>query len=80
MDAEKELFERGKQVLGKDAGGLVARLRKSKGGSIELARAAIEQAATKQDPREYIGRILRGPAAPGKPLSPFGTEYPDGIN
>ena len=78
-DAEKELFERGKEVLGKGAGGLVARLRKSKSGSIELTRAAIEQAATKQNPREYIGRILSGPAPPGKVLSPFGTEYPDGI-
>jgi len=79
VDAERELFDRGKEVLGKDAGGLVARLRKSKSGSIELARAAIEQAATKQNPREYIGRILSGAAPPGKVLSPFGTEYPDGI-
>jgi hypothetical protein len=27
---------------------------------VELARAAIETAATKQDPREYIGAIVRG--------------------
>jgi hypothetical protein len=52
VDAEKELFARGKEVLGKDAGGLVVRLRKSKGGSIELARAAIELAPTKENPRE----------------------------
>lgn len=57
---EAELYERGKAVLGNNAGGLIARLLKSKGGSIAEARAAIEVASTKQDPREYIGAILRG--------------------
>jgi uncharacterized protein YdaU (DUF1376 family) len=75
---EAELFERGKKVLGKDAGGLIAKLLKSK-KEVPLARAAIEMAATKQNPREYIGRVLAGPATPERPLSPFGTKYPDGI-
>lgn len=76
---ESELFDRGKKVLGAGAGGLIASLLKSKGKSVPLARAAIEQAATKQNPREYIGRIIRGPPQAQKVLSPFGTEYPDGI-
>jgi hypothetical protein len=59
---EADLYERGKAVLGNNAGGLIARLLKSKKGSIALARAAIEQASTKQDPREYIGAVIRGPA------------------
>ena len=59
---EAELYERGKAVLGNNAGGLIARLLKSKKGSVALARAAIEQASTKQDPREYIGAVIRGPA------------------
>ncbi len=75
---EAELFNRGKKVLGKDAGGLIAKLLKSK-KEVPLARAAIEMAATKQNPREYIGRILVGPAIAERPLSPFGTKYPDGI-
>lgn len=58
---EAELFERGKAVLGNNSGGLIARLLKSRNGSIPLARAAIDIASTKQDPREYIGRIIAGP-------------------
>lgn len=60
---EKALFDRGKAILGQSSGSLIARLLKSKKGSIPLARAAIEQASTKQDAREYIGRIINGPAA-----------------
>lgn len=61
-DPERELFERGKAVLGPDAGGLIAKVRKAKNGSIPLARAVIETASTKQNPREYVGAILRGAA------------------
>lgn len=60
---EADLFRRGKQVLGKSAGGLISQLVKAKGG-VPLARAAIETAATKQDPREYIGAIIRGKDPP----------------
>lgn len=59
---EKELYDRGKQVLGEKAGGLIKSLLKAKGGDIALARAAIETASTKSNPREYIGAIARGPA------------------
>lgn len=61
---ESELFRRGKDLLGPNAGGLIANLLKAKGGSIPLARAAIETAATKQDGREYIGAIIRGKDPP----------------
>jgi hypothetical protein len=57
---DAELFRRGKQVLGKNAGGLIAELLRAKAGSIPLARSAIEMASTKHDPREYIGAIIRG--------------------
>jgi uncharacterized protein YdaU (DUF1376 family) len=57
---EKELFEKGKTVLGRASGGLIRNLLKAKAGNVALARAAIEQASTKHDPREYIGRIVRG--------------------
>jgi hypothetical protein len=56
---EAGYFRRGKEVLGQNAGGLLARLRDHK-GSIALARAAVEQASTKENPREYVGRILAG--------------------
>ncbi len=56
---EKELFQRGRAVLGKQAGGLIKKLLAAKGGDVALARAAIEVASTKGNPAEYIGGILR---------------------
>jgi hypothetical protein len=64
-EGERQLFERGKAVLGGNAGGFVARLLKAKGGNIALAMAAIETSSTKQNPREYVGAVIsRGSAAP----------------
>jgi hypothetical protein len=60
VDPQAELFERAKAVLGQDAGGLIAKLLKAKNGIVPHARAVIEQASTKQDPREYVGRVIRG--------------------
>lgn len=54
------LFERGVEVLGEGSRGLIAKLKKVKGGSVGEARAAIEMASTKVNPREYIGRIVNG--------------------
>lgn len=58
---EREYFVRGREVLGKGAGGLIGKLLKAKGGNVALARAAIEQASQKQNPTEYIAAICRGP-------------------
>lgn len=57
-DGEKDLFLRGRQVLGDKAGGLIKKLLVAK-KSVELARAVIEQAATKGSPREWVGAVLR---------------------
>lgn len=59
---DADYYRRGKEVCGPASGGLLAKLLKFKKGSVPLARAAVEQAATKSGPREYIGRILAGPA------------------
>jgi hypothetical protein len=64
-DLEKSYFDRGKVVLGKNAGGLLANLLKAKENNVALARAAVEQASTKSDPREYIGGIIRKPGGAG---------------
>lgn len=56
---EADYFRRGKQLLGPSAGGLLVKLKTAK-GSIPLARAALEMAATKQSAREYLGRIIAG--------------------
>jgi Protein of unknown function (DUF1376) len=60
---EADLFHRGKAILGDSAGGLIKNLIKAKAGSIALARAAIETASTKQDPREYIAACIHGSEA-----------------
>ena len=56
---EADLFRRGREILGKEAGGLLKKLIKAKDGNLALARAAIEIAVTKNDPREYIGGVIR---------------------
>jgi hypothetical protein len=61
------LFRKGKEVLGKQAGGLISQLLTAKQKNVAHARAAIEQASTKSDPREYIGAVIRGPKASGEP-------------
>jgi len=67
---EADLFDRGKKILGKDAGGLIAKVLKAKAGNIPLARAAIETAATKSNPREYVGAIIRGADPPERTVDP----------
>jgi biotin operon repressor len=57
---ERELFDVGKQVCGKSAGGLIAELLKAKDGVVPHARAVIEYARTKHDPREYVARVVHG--------------------
>lgn len=65
--AEREYFARGREVLGKGAGGQLANLLKAKGGNVALARSAIEAASQKQKPAEYVGAMIRSPTA--KPLT-----------
>lgn len=66
--AERELFERGKALLGKSAGGQIVKLLRAKGGNVALARAAIEAASQKHRPAEYIAACIRGsPQAQGPP-------------
>lgn len=67
---EADLFDRGRKVLGKDAGGMIAKVLKAKGGNVSLARAAIETAATKSNPREYVGAIIRGGDPPDRTVDP----------
>jgi hypothetical protein len=68
---EREYFERGKSVLGKSAGGQLAKLLKAKGGNVALARSAVETASQKHNPGEYIAACIRGSPPNAKPLSPY---------
>lgn len=58
-DPEKATYQRGKQILGPNSGGMIRNLIKAKGGNIALARAAIEQASTKENPKEYVAGAIR---------------------
>lgn len=69
---EVDLFRRGKELLGQSSGGLIRNLLAAKAGNVSLARAALETASTKQDPREYIGAIVRGNGAKGRE---YGVDY-----
>jgi hypothetical protein len=56
---EAELFRRGKELLGPSAGGFIKKLLSAK-RSVSQARAAVEAAFDKNDPREYLGAVIRG--------------------
>jgi uncharacterized protein YdaU (DUF1376 family) len=65
--AERELFRRGREVLGKSAGGVVANLLKAKGGNVSLARATIEEASQRDGPMAFVqGAIKHQQRAPPK--------------
>lgn len=68
---EREYFVRGREVLGKGAGAMIANLLKAKGRNVALARAALEEASQKQKPLEYVAAICRGPPMSAKPLTEF---------
>jgi hypothetical protein len=56
---EAELFALGRKVLGKSAGGVVTQLRKAADFDDVQVKALIEEAATKADPGEWIGGVLK---------------------
>lgn len=62
-DPKTELFRRGREVLGKESGALIAKLLRSFGPEDDLrtiakARARIEEASTKAKPVEWLGRVM----------------------
>jgi hypothetical protein len=82
-DPKKELFARARQVLGRESGGLTAKLLRSCGPdeddpkTIAKARARIEDASTKNDAAEWLGRVL-SPRKGAPVLTDAGTPWPDG--
>lgn len=53
------LYRRGKEVLGKSAGGMITKLRTAK-GDVEAGKI-IEAASSKENPREYVSAALSTP-------------------
>lgn len=73
-DPDKRLYRLGRELLGPKSGGMITRLKQAKGGSIPDALAAIEAAATKHDPAEYIGAMI---SKPKQDARPFAERYPN---
>lgn len=59
IDFEKLAFERGKQVLGSSAGGVISRLKRDKCKTWPATLAVIEEAASKQSPMEWVQGVLK---------------------
>ena len=70
-EQERAYFARGREVLGKNAGGLLATLLKCRNQDLDAAAAVIEAAADKLDPREYVAAACRyrTDPQPAKPVS-----------
>jgi uncharacterized protein YdaU (DUF1376 family) len=72
FDPEKPVFDLGKQILGKSAGGQVRNLIRHHGGNLDATMQTLQRAARKSDAREYIGAILSGDR---QPETDWGVEY-----
>ena len=80
-DPKSDFFKRGREILGKNAGGLISKVLKSQGSeddvrAIAKARALLETASTKADAAEWLGRVLSGPK---QAVMPNGEPFPEGI-
>lgn len=62
------LYGRAQKILGKGSGALITKLKARKGGSVELARAALETAATKHDPKAYLWGVVNNADDDGNPV------------
>jgi len=58
-DPDADLFDRGKAILGKSAGGQIAKLKAMFGGDVAKTRAYLEDAAVKSDPGEWVAATIR---------------------
>lgn len=58
-DPDAELFRRGKELLGKSAGGQIAKLKALFGGDVAKTRALLEVASTKNSAAEYVAAAIK---------------------
>lgn len=59
-DPKKQLYEIGKGVLGKHAGGQITKLIAHHGGDLAAARYTLDRVSEAAFPAEYLGKILSG--------------------
>ena len=77
-DPRTRLFETGKALCGKSAGGLIGKLLDAKGGNIAAAQALINLAQGKAEPREYLAAAAKQRDGPGQ-RAPKTNPYFDGL-
>jgi hypothetical protein len=70
--AEKLLFDLGKAILGKSAGGMINQLYRDLG--IDGTRTILKMAAEKSDPLEYAAAVIRAKKAIGARIEAISDE------
>ncbi|HYH17859.1 MAG TPA: hypothetical protein VD995_04510 [Azospirillum sp.] len=60
---DRLVFDRGKALLGKSAGGQIVKLRRKFDGDDRRVLHLLDLAATKSNPAEYVGRVIAGDRA-----------------
>lgn len=75
---EKILFDVGKSVLGRNAGGQIAKLRKLYHGDMRSVTDLLMQADEKSDPKQWIGAVIRKAEIDERTM-PKHEIYPDEI-
>ena len=76
---DARVYRRGREVLGKNAGAMITKLLKAKGGNIALAMAALETASTKNKPTEYIGGVVAAVAKQARTIMEDGDVWRDNL-
>lgn len=64
---EKQIYDLGKSLLGKSAGGMITELRKLYDFDLLAVKSILDQAAEKSSPREWIAGVLRHTETPKTP-------------
>jgi hypothetical protein len=77
VTVETEAYRRGKEVLGSTAAALIKKLVNAKAGDYAAALEVIEAASKKENPREYIGGVIRAREKEQERANPYGKNYGD---
>ena len=56
---DADLFLRGKEILGSSGGGQIAKIKALFGGDVAKARAFFEDAADRENPRQYVAATIK---------------------
>jgi hypothetical protein len=78
-DPDAAYFARGREILGKNAGGQLAKLKALYGGDVEKARNFLESLAGRDKPAEYLAATIARNSARARGPPP-GKEMYDGDN